>query len=131
MLSIRQGFTSPAFMKDLSGLLLLLTGITAFVGIGSLLAATNEDEMVGAIGIVLGAIVYVIIAIKVRRGSVIALYIAGTLFLLDTIVSLGSRAGRIPDLKSEIRNRKLDVSAGSAVQFKISSFGFEMQDSSN
>jgi hypothetical protein len=34
--------------------------------------------------------------------------------------------GRILHLKSEIRNIKLD-----SVQFKISDFGFEVQDSSN
>src|SRR5262245_456171 len=42
------------------------------------------------------------------------------------------RTGRILHLKSEIRNLKLDRnSLGAPVQFKISDFGFEMQDSSN
>ncbi len=40
--------------------------------------------------------------------------------------------GRFLHLKSEIRNFELDPSAtASAVQFKFSDFGFEMQESSN
>src|SRR5688572_15624215 len=39
--------------------------------------------------------------------------------------------GRILHLKSETRNLKLDCGYRARVQFEISSFGFEMQDSSN
>src|SRR5262249_18624838 len=40
--------------------------------------------------------------------------------------------GRTSDLKSELRNLRLDWSASALpVQFHISDFGFEMQDSSN
>jgi len=40
------------------------------------------------------------------------------------------KIGRILQLKSEIRNLRLDW-AKPGVQFEISDFGFEMQDSSN
>ena len=39
--------------------------------------------------------------------------------------------GRILHLKSEIRDLKLDRLSRAPVQFEISDFGFEMQDSSN
>jgi hypothetical protein len=39
--------------------------------------------------------------------------------------------GRILHLKSEIRNRRLDCGSSQLVQFEVSDFGFEVQDSFN
>jgi len=75
-------------MRDLSGLLLLLTGVTTLFGIASLYDASNEDDVAGAIGILIAVVLYFFVAIKIRRGSTVALGAAGILFLIDTLTIL-------------------------------------------
>ena len=81
---------SRPFMKDFAGFLLLLTGLTALLGIDSLARAVSEDQFVHAVGILFGVVISAIIAVMIWRGYFIALCVAGTLLALDTLLVLFS-----------------------------------------
>jgi len=67
---------------------------------------------------------------RLREG--VPLLYQGINILGESIARRHFEIGRILQLKSEIRNLELDgMSLSSQVQFHISDFGFELQDSSD
>ena len=89
MKSVKDILYSPRFLREVSQLLFFFAAFSALVGLASLLAADSQPELLAiAVGGILQAIIYTVLAIFIRRGSTIALWIAGVLFLLDTILHL-------------------------------------------
>lgn len=71
---------------------ILFIGLGALSGLFSILlfAGSNADSdaLSLAAGLLLQAIVYVALGIMIRRGSLKALWVAGILFILDTLFSV-------------------------------------------
>lgn len=89
MKSIKDILYSPRFLREVSQLLFFFAAFSALIGFGTLMAADSQLELLAvAIGGILQAIIYTVLAIFIRRGSTVALWIAGVLFLLDTILQL-------------------------------------------
>jgi hypothetical protein len=101
--SIKQTMTSSGFMRDVSGLLLFLAGITAIVGIAALFSRrSNPNQVSYVVGVLLGVVIYVVLAIKIRRGSVPALITAGVLYSLDSLYVLATPSASAGGLFSRI-----------------------------
>ncbi len=88
MKSFKAILQSPAFMREVS---ILFIGLAALSVIFSILlfAGSNGDPnaLSLAVAFLLQAIIYVVLGIMIRRGSVKALWAAGILFTLDTLLS--------------------------------------------
>ena len=81
-------------MREVSLLLFFFAGLSFLVGALLLSAAKSPEVMVSAVGSIVQAIVYVVLAIMIRRGSVKALWLAGALFVLDTVLLLFQPSGK-------------------------------------
>ena|GEM_PF-1987581 len=76
---------SPRFMREVSLLLFFFAALSFLVGVLLIEGWNSEPEIVGvAVGSMLQALLYVVLGVLIRKGSVKALWIAGVLFLLDT-----------------------------------------------
>jgi EamA domain-containing membrane protein RarD len=88
MKPIKEILRSPAFMREVS---ILFIGLAALSVVFSLLLFTGSNGDPEALslagGFLLQAIIYVVLGIMIRRGSVKALWVAGILFILDTLLS--------------------------------------------
>ena len=88
MTPIKDILLSPAFMREVS---ILFMGLGALSLVFSLLlfagSSADPNALSLAVGFLLQAIIYVVLGIMIRRGSVKALWAAGILFTLDTLLS--------------------------------------------
>lgn len=88
MTPIKDILLSPAFMREVS---ILFMGLGALSLVFSLLlfagSSADPNALSLALGFLLQAIIYVVLGIMIRRGSVKALWAAGILFTLDTLLS--------------------------------------------
>jgi hypothetical protein len=72
-------------MREVSLLLFFFAALSFLVGVLLIEGWNSEPEIVGvAVGSMLQALLYVVLGVLIRKGSVKALWIAGVLFLLDT-----------------------------------------------
>ena len=87
MKPIKDILHSPAFMREVS---ILFIGLAALSVVFSmpLFAGSNgdPDALSLAVAFLLQVIIYVVLGIMIRRGSVKALWAAGILFTLDTLL---------------------------------------------
>lgn len=88
MTPIKDILLSPAFRREVS---ILFIGLGALSLVFSLLllagSSADPNALSLAVGFLLQAIIYVVLGIMIRRGSVKALWAAGILFTLDTLLS--------------------------------------------
>ena len=93
--SLREVFSSPRFFREVSILLFGFAAITTLVSILLLGSRSSEPEILilAASGFV-QAIIYVTLGIFVRRGSRIALWITGVIFVIDTFLLLAQPSGK-------------------------------------
>lgn len=89
MKSVKEVLCSPRFKREISMLLFvnaILTGLWSVV----ILAASPSDPELAAIGVgaFILAIIWLVLAIVIRRGSTKALIVVGILFGLDTLLIL-------------------------------------------
>jgi hypothetical protein len=86
---VKEILYSPRFLREISFLLFFFAAFSALFGLVPLIAGGSEpDALLISIGSFVQAIIYSVLAIFIRRGSIIALWIAGALFVLDTILQL-------------------------------------------
>jgi len=86
---------SRRFMREVSLLLFFFAGLSFLVGILLMRAANTEPEVVPvALGSLVQSLVYAVLGVMIRRGSVIALSITGVLFVLDTMFLLLQPSGK-------------------------------------
>ena len=87
MKSIKDILRSPNFMREVS---ILLFGFAAIGGLFSLLLLalgnSNPEALATGFGMLLQSIIYLVLGIMIRRGSVKALWVTGVLFTLDTLL---------------------------------------------
>lgn len=95
MKSVREILLSAEFMRAVSLLLFFFAGLSslysAIIFTGK---ASDPDVTAAGIAIFVQAIIYVVLAILIRRGSTKALWAAGILFGLDTLLILVSPLGK-------------------------------------
>jgi hypothetical protein len=93
--AVKDILRSPSFMREVS---ILLFGFAALSGLFSLLLLTSSssdsDVLASAIGGMMQAMLYVVLAIMIRRGSVKALWAAGILFTFDTLLWFFQSSGK-------------------------------------
>src|ERR1700754_1659121 len=89
MKPIKDILRSARFMHEVSLLLFFFAGLSALSGVLLLgRASSDADVLASAIGEIVQALIYAILGIMIRRGSIKALWIAGVLFVLDTLFIL-------------------------------------------
>lgn len=94
MKTIRDVLRSSRFMREVSLLLLFFAALNALVSLLLFASRSSDAEVLAsAIGSVFIATGYVVLAVMLRRGFVIALWIAGVLFALDTLLMLIEPSG--------------------------------------
>jgi hypothetical protein len=82
------------FLREVSQLLFFFSALSAVFGI-LFMTATWEPEVLGAaLGAFFQAIVYLVLGIFIRYGSVKALSVAGILFALDTVLQFTQPSGK-------------------------------------
>ncbi|HEX6731931.1 MAG TPA: hypothetical protein VF074_18085 [Pyrinomonadaceae bacterium] len=81
-------------MREVSQLLFALAGLSGVVALLLFMSARDNLEVLGlAVASLLQSIVYAVFAFIIRRGSVTALWIAGALFALDSLLILTQPIG--------------------------------------
>lgn len=94
MKKIRDILRSPRFLREVSSLLFFFAGLSL---LGSVLlfagAKSNPEVLAYAAAGLIQAIVNAVLGVLIRRGSITALWIAGSLFLLDTLIQLTQPSG--------------------------------------
>jgi hypothetical protein len=95
MKSIKDILRSPSFMREVS---ILLFGFAAIGGLFSMLLLTlghsDPDALASGVGILVQSIIYIVLGLMIRRGSVKALWITGVLFALDTLLIFAFPSGK-------------------------------------
>ena len=92
--SIKEILYSPQFLREVSWLLFVFAALNCIFGILFVWSAPLEPEALAlASGSFLLALVYVVLAIFIRRGSIKTLWIAIILFAVDTIFLLMQPSG--------------------------------------
>ena len=96
MKSIKEIVTSPQFMREISFLLFVFAAFSAVVGVLTITSQPSEPQTL-AVGVssLLAAVINGILAFFIRRGYVVALWIAAALFVLDTIFQLLQPTGAL------------------------------------
>ena len=95
MKPIKDILRSARFMREVSLLLFFFAGLSGLIGVLLLFASSSEAGVLAiAIGGVIQAIVYLVLGILIRGGSITALWIAGVLFVVDTLLQLTQPSGR-------------------------------------
>jgi len=95
MKPIKDILRSARFMREVSLLLFFFAGLSALSGVLLLgRASSDADVLASAIGEIVQALIYAILGIMIRRGSIKALWIAGVLFVLDTLFILLQPSGK-------------------------------------
>lgn len=89
MKPIKDILVSPGFMREVSILLFVFAAFSGLFGVLLLTARGSDSEALEfGIGLLLQAIVYAVLGAMIRRRSLIALWVAGVLFFLDTVLAL-------------------------------------------
>lgn len=87
MKPVRDILRSPSFMREVS---ILLFGFAALGGLFAILLLAlgnlDPDALALGVGTLIQSIVYVVLGIMIRRGSLKALWVTGMLFILDTLL---------------------------------------------
>ena len=94
MKSIKDILRSPSFMREVS---ILLFGFAAVGGLVSVLLLTlskSEPDVTSGVGFLVQSIIYLVLGIMVRRGSLKALWVTGLLFTLDTLLVFVMGSGK-------------------------------------
>lgn len=80
---------SPRFHKEISLLLFFFAAVETIFSVFTIAGSASQTEVLytGIAGLIV-VIVYVVLAILIRNGSVGALVFTGILFTLDTLVAL-------------------------------------------
>jgi len=82
-------------MREVS---ILLFGFAALGGIFSVVlligGTSNPEAMALGVGMLVQAIIYVVLGIMIRRGSLKALWVVGILFVLDTLLAFALPSGK-------------------------------------
>lgn len=79
---------SPAFMRQVSILFIGLAALSVVFAILLFVGSNGDLEALSlAVAFLLQGTIYVVLGIMIRRGSVKALWAAGILFTLDTLLS--------------------------------------------
>jgi hypothetical protein len=87
--SVKEILQSPQFHREISVLFFVFAAFSAIFGILFLLSGASDDEVLGsAVLLLFMAVIYAVLATFIRRGSVIALWIAVALFAIDTVLLL-------------------------------------------
>jgi hypothetical protein len=95
MKSVKDILRSPRFLREISLLLFFFAGLSGLFGLLLLSSAGSELEVLGmAVGSLFQAIIYVVLAILLRRGSIVALWITAIWFVLDTLFLLAQPSGK-------------------------------------
>jgi len=85
---ISEVLRSPRFQKEVSLLLFFFAAISAIYCLFLFAANDSEEVLVAAIAMLVQTIVYVVLAILIRRGSVKTLVFTGFLFAANLILTL-------------------------------------------
>ena len=81
-------------MREVSLVLFFFAGLSFLIGALLIGAANSPEVLAEAIGSIIQAIVYSVLAIMIRRGSLKALWLAGALFVLDTVFLVFQPSGK-------------------------------------
>jgi hypothetical protein len=96
MKSIREILRSSGFMREVS---ILLFGFAAIGGLVAVLFITmgssNHEAVASGLVMLAQVLIYIVLAIFIRRGSIKALWVAGAFFVLDTIAILAFPVGSL------------------------------------
>lgn len=91
---ISEVLRSPRFHREISSLLFFFAALSAIYSVLLFAAgASDEEALVMAIAYLLLTIVYVVLAILIRRGSVKALVVTGILFAVNVLLVLFGPSG--------------------------------------
>jgi hypothetical protein len=86
---IREVLSSPRFQREVSLLLFFFAAVSAIYSLFLFAAGPSEEPALAlAVSSLVQTIVYVVLAVLIRRGSVKALIITGLLFAADTLFTL-------------------------------------------
>jgi hypothetical protein len=95
MKPVKDILRSPRLMREVSQLLFVFAALGGFVGLLSFFYAGGDLEILGAAaGFLIQSTIYAMLAVMIRRGSIIALWIAGAFFALDTLLILAVPVGQ-------------------------------------
>ena len=87
MKSIKDILRSPGFKREVSILLFGFAAIGGLIAMLLLLFGNSDPEVLASgVGILIQSIIYVVLGVLIRRGSMTALWITGVLFALDTLL---------------------------------------------
>ena len=96
MKSFKEILHSPGFMREVSILFIGLAALSVVFSILLFVGSNVDPEALSlAVAFLLQAIIYVVLGIMIRRGSVKALWAAGILFTLDTLLSFVYATGTV------------------------------------
>ena len=85
---ISEVLRSPRFQKEVSLLLFFFTAVSAIYCVFLFAANDSEETLVEAVGMLVQTVVYAVLAILIRRGSVKALVVTGFLFAANIVLIL-------------------------------------------
>lgn len=89
MKRVKDILRSPRFMREVSLLLVFFAGLSGLVGLLLFLSAPGNPEVLAvAVGGLVETIIYTVLAVLIRRGSIKALWISGIWFSLDFLLLL-------------------------------------------
>lgn len=96
MTSIKEILYSRRFMREVSLLLFFFAAVGALIAGLSFAAGPSDPEILAVVvtGLI-QVIIYVFLGVMLRRGSIIALWVAGVLFMLDTLAVLLQPSGKV------------------------------------
>jgi hypothetical protein len=94
--SIKEILYSRRFMREVSLLLFFFAAVGALIAGLSFAAGPSDPEILAVVvtGLI-QVIIYAFLGVMLRRGSIIALWIAGVLFILDTLAVLLQPSGKV------------------------------------
>lgn len=85
---ISEVLRSPRFQKEVSLLLFFFAAVSAIYSLFLFAANDSEEVLVMAVATLIQTIVYVVLAILIRRGSVKTLVFTGFLFAANIVLTL-------------------------------------------
>ena len=85
---ISEVLRSPRFQREVSVLLFVFAGISAIYSLFLFATNNSEEAIVMAVALVIQAIVFAVLAILIRRGSVKTLVFTGFLFAANILFAL-------------------------------------------
>src|SRR6185503_9392600 len=85
---ISEVLRSPRFQREVSVLLFVFAGISAIYSLFLFATNNSEEAIVMAVALVIQAIVFALLAILIRRGSVKTLVFTGFLFAANILFAL-------------------------------------------